>query len=68
MLLRSLKVALVVGTILVMINYGDRLITGELLASDYGRIALTYCVPFFVSLYGAVSALGSRPQSDSDSS
>ena len=45
--------ALVVGTILNLINQGDALIVGRQL--DFAKIALTYLVPYFVSTYGAVS-------------
>lgn len=54
---RSFRVALVVGTILVMINYFDRLFTGTLGSGDFAKMALTYCVPYCVSTYGAVSAV-----------
>jgi hypothetical protein len=50
---RSLWVALVVGTILNLINQGDALITGR--ALDLVKLALTYLVPYFVCTYGAVS-------------
>jgi hypothetical protein len=50
---RSLWVALVVGTILNLINQGDRLLAGQHL--DLTKLALTYIVPYFVSTYGAVS-------------
>jgi hypothetical protein len=50
---RSLSVALVVGSILNLINQGDRLVSGQSL--DFLKLALTYCVPYFVSTYGAVS-------------
>ena len=50
---RSLWVALIVGTILNLINQGDSLLTGQRL--DFTKIALTYVVPYFVSTYGAVS-------------
>lgn len=50
---RSLKVALVVGVVLNLINQGDALAAGAPLA--WGKIALTFCVPYFVSTYGAVS-------------
>jgi len=56
--IRSLWVALVVGTILNLINQGDRLATGELL--DWGKLALTYLVPFVVASFGAWSAMVSR--------
>jgi hypothetical protein len=51
--LRSFQVALIVGTILNLINQGDRLLSGQHL--DLTKIALTYLVPYFVSTYGAVS-------------
>jgi hypothetical protein len=50
---RSLWVAAIVGTILNLINQGDRLIAGQ--ALDFIKLALTYLVPYFVSTYGAVS-------------
>ena len=50
---RSLWVALVVGTILNLINQGDALLAGQRL--DFGKLALTYIVPYIVSTYGAVS-------------
>lgn len=50
---RSLWVAVVVGTLLNLINQGDRLPAGQSL--DLLKLALTYVVPYFVSTYGAVS-------------
>ena len=50
---RSLWVALIVGTILNLINQGDALLAGHCL--DFAKIVLTYVVPYFVSTYGAVS-------------
>jgi hypothetical protein len=46
-------VALVVGTILNLINQGDALLAGRRL--DLVKLALTFIVPYFVSTYGAVS-------------
>jgi hypothetical protein len=51
---RAFWVALVVGTILNLINQGDALI-GHLPVS-WTKVALTYLVPFVVSTHGAVSA------------
>ena len=50
---RSLGVALFVGTILNLINQGDALVAGRPLA--FGKLALTYLVPYLVCTYGAVS-------------
>ena len=51
--LRSLLVALVVGTILNLINQGDALLAGAPLG--WTKILLTFAVPYCVSTYGAVS-------------
>jgi hypothetical protein len=50
---RSFVVAVIVGTILNLINQGDGLFTGASL--DLVKAALTYLVPYCVSTYGAVS-------------
>lgn len=57
---RATRVALVVGTILVAINHGDRIWRGTLDTLAWAKIALTYCVPYCVSTYSAVSALRAR--------
>ena len=54
---RSLRVAAVVGTILVMINYSDRLIGGTVSSVDAIKMALTYLVPYCVSTYASVGAI-----------
>ena len=55
--LNSLKVCLVVGTVLVSINYFDRLFSGELAGIDYLKMLLMYFVPYCVSTYGSVSII-----------
>jgi hypothetical protein len=52
---RSVVVALLVGTILNLINQGDALLSGHGLVA--WKIALTYCVPFLVASFGSYSAL-----------
>jgi len=51
--LRSVKVALVIGTVLNLINQGDALLGDA--PVNWAKIALTYVVPYCVSTYGAVS-------------
>jgi len=51
--LRSFYVALVVGTILNLINQGDALFATAQI--NWIKIVLTYFVPYAVSTYGAVS-------------
>ena len=55
MLRRSLIVAIVVGTILTLLNQGDILFAGSWKSPLYWKIPLTYCVPFCVATYGALS-------------
>jgi hypothetical protein len=57
---RSLRIAAVVGSILVAINYGDRLLAGTIGRIELIKIALTYCVPYCVATYAAASALLGR--------
>ena len=53
---RSIKVSLVVGTILMFINHGDKIFTGGVDSTILFKILLTYCVPFCVSTQASVSA------------
>lgn len=53
---RNLTVALVVGTLLNLINQLDFLLAGEI---NLTKLCLTYCVPFFVASYGSYNSLRS---------
>jgi len=55
MVRRSLKVAVVVGTVLTLLNQGDTLFSGAWPNALYWKIPLTYCVPFLVATFGALS-------------
>jgi hypothetical protein len=50
---RSLIVALVVGTIVNLINQGDALVAGH--PPEIAKLLATYVVSYFVGTYGAVS-------------
>lgn len=52
---RSIKVALVVGTILGLINHGNAIIAGTMTDTRTFQMVLTYCVPYLVATYGAAS-------------
>lgn len=56
MLKRSLLAAAVVGTILTALNQGDNIFFGQWTGALYWKIPLTYCVPFLVATYGALSS------------
>ncbi|MEE9595206.1 MAG: nitrate/nitrite transporter NrtS [Acidiferrobacterales bacterium] len=53
----AIKVTLVVGTILALINHGDTLLEGSFSAKTLFQIALTYLVPYGVSIYASVEAI-----------
>ena len=55
--IRSLKIAAVVGTILALINYLDVILAGALKSGDVFKIMLTYLVPYCVSTYAAVGTV-----------
>jgi hypothetical protein len=55
---KALYTALVVGSILTMINHGDIILAGE--APPFFKVALTYCVPYCVTTWGAI--MGKRAQ------
>ncbi|MCH7738172.1 MAG: nitrate/nitrite transporter NrtS [Chloroflexi bacterium] len=55
MVRRSLIVALVVGSILTLLNQGDILFSGSWNGALYWKVPLTYCVPLCVATYGALS-------------
>ena len=56
--LTVLKVAMAVGTLLAAINYGDKLIIGSMLSTDWIKLALTYFMPYAVFWYSANAANG----------
>ncbi len=61
---RSFFVALIVGTVLNLINQGDALLGGEPL--NVTKIILTFAVPYCVATYGAVSYRMSVTRTSSD--
>ena len=55
MLRRSLTVAIVVGSVLTLLNQGDVILAGNWKTALYWKIPLTFCVPFCVATYGALT-------------
>ena len=51
---RSWIVTIIIGSLLNIINQGDALFNGN--AIVLWKVLLTYCVPYCVATYGAVSA------------
>lgn len=56
MLRRSTLTALVVGTVLVLVNQGGILVSGAWPASLLWQVPLTYAVPFCVATWGALGS------------
>lgn len=57
---RAIRVALIVGTILAIINHGDKMIPISMTGLDFAKVVLTYFVPYSVSSWSAVGAIRSR--------
>ncbi len=60
-LVRTVSVALVVGTILFCINQLDVVMAGDASATTWIKSAVTYLVPFFVANYGVLTATRRAP-------
>lgn len=61
-LVRSLLVAVIVGTILNAINQGSEIMAGH--AINFVRLLPTYSVPFCVASYGAFTAFKQQARCD----
>ena len=60
---RTITIALIVGTVLTLINQLDRILAGEITTGVKLKIAANYAVPWIVSSVGYISArrAGSTP-------
>lgn len=54
---RASWTALTVGSLLMMINYGDLIFNANLRDIPLLKVVLTYCVPYGVSTFSAVGAM-----------
>ena len=61
---RALKIAAVVGTVLIAINHGHAILAGEVDTSRLWRMGLTVLVPYLVSTTSSVAALRQRDRDD----
>jgi hypothetical protein len=52
---KTIKIALVVGVILMIINQGDVILDGEATAGTWVKVGLSFCVPFVVSNLGLLA-------------
>lgn len=49
---KAFLTALVVGTILILINHGDQIVAGNF--PHIAKIAMTYIVPYIVTTWGSI--------------
>ena len=54
--IRGLKFSVIVGTVLVLINHGACVISGEINRTQAIQIGLTYLVPYLVSTLSSVQS------------
>ena len=54
---RAIKIALIVGCILALINHGDRIIFQDMKSVDWLKILFTFLVPYTVSTISSVLAI-----------
>ena len=57
---RAVRVALVVGSIFFLINYGDKLIAGTLTFAEVIKAMISYCVPYCVATWSSGMAIQER--------
>jgi hypothetical protein len=58
LLVRALTLALIVGSVLVLINHGDHLAREPMCRGFFWKLGLSYAVPFTVSLISTLLAQG----------
>ena len=54
-IIKAIKIALIVGIILNIINQGDLILEARFEDINYFKLIFTFCVPFCVSMYTAIS-------------
>lgn len=59
---RTIRIALVVGTLLTIINQADVILGGDATTVTWIKAALNYCVPFIVSNLGLLA--GKRAEAE----
>jgi hypothetical protein len=62
---RTLRIAVVVGVVLTLINQADVIIGGDASAATWIKVGLNFCVPFVVSNLGLLA--GERAQRHEES-
>ena len=60
---RALRIAIIVGCVIAMINHGDHLLNMTLQRAEVLKIVVTFLVPYCVSTYSSVQAIRDRTES-----
>lgn len=60
----GVKVALVIGSLLMMINHGSAIISGQMTQARWFSALLTYLVPYLVNIHGQYTSQSKRSISD----
>ena len=60
--IKSLLVALTVGTVLFCINYLNLVIMGKMDTEKWVKMSVTYCVPFCTATYGQMIPILKKPK------
>jgi len=55
--IRALRTAVFVGVVLIVINHGDALLTGDVDPTRLAKMLLTFAVPYCVSTWSSVGAI-----------
>ena len=63
--MNALRISLIVGTALALINHGDAVLRGSVETEQVVKLLLTYMVPYCVATYSAVKAIQSNKGSSS---
>ncbi len=61
---RAARISLIVGTLIALINHGDKILMGRMDAASWIKCLLTYLVPYGVSTYSSVMAIRDRRRTD----
>ena len=54
---RAMVIACLVGTVLALVNHGDKILSGTMTWLNLGQVFVTYFVPYLVSTYSSVVAI-----------
>ncbi len=57
---KAIRVALVIGTLLLLINHGAAIRAGTMTRDRWFSAGLTYLIPYLVSIHGQYMAMGDQ--------